>query len=254
MLNPPSPELLDRLRARLGPAAFRDPAALHDRAARALAGQGPGDRPGQCRRDRRHCPRLRRSTGRHRALWRRHRAGRRAGPVRRAANRSCCRSSGWRRSAKPCRRENVLIAEAGAILADVQAAAEAAGRLFPLSLASEGSARIGGLLSTNAGGVNVLRYGNGARALPRAGGGAARRLGLERADPAAQGQHRLRPARPADRGRGHARHHHRRGAAAVPRARPRKAPPCWPCRRPPRRSTCWRWRASSWARSSRPSS
>ncbi|MBK1636829.1 FAD-binding oxidoreductase [Rhodovulum adriaticum] len=56
--------------------------------------------------------------------------------------------------------ENVLVAEAGAILADVQVAAEEAGRLFPLSLASEGSARIGGLLSTNAGGVNVLRYGN----------------------------------------------------------------------------------------------
>ncbi|MDU8910354.1 FAD-binding oxidoreductase [Aestuariicoccus sp. MJ-SS9] len=56
--------------------------------------------------------------------------------------------------------ENVLIAEAGAILADVQAAARDVDRLFPLSLASEGSARIGGLLATNAGGVNVLRYGN----------------------------------------------------------------------------------------------
>ncbi len=60
--------------------------------------------------------------------------------------------------------ENVLIAEAGCILADVQTAAADVNRLFPLSLASEGSARIGGLLSTNAGGVNVLRYGN-ARAL-----------------------------------------------------------------------------------------
>ena len=56
--------------------------------------------------------------------------------------------------------ENVLIAEAGATLADVQNAAEGAERLFPLSLASEGTARIGGCLSTNAGGVNVLRYGN----------------------------------------------------------------------------------------------
>ncbi len=60
--------------------------------------------------------------------------------------------------------ENVLVAEAGVILADVQAAADEVNRLFPLSLASEGSARIGGLLSTNAGGVNVVRYGN-ARAL-----------------------------------------------------------------------------------------
>ncbi|MDG1118314.1 MAG: FAD-binding oxidoreductase [Flavimaricola sp.] len=56
--------------------------------------------------------------------------------------------------------ENVLVADGGTILADIQAAAEAEGRLFPLSLASEGSARIGGLLATNAGGVNVLRYGN----------------------------------------------------------------------------------------------
>lgn len=56
--------------------------------------------------------------------------------------------------------ENVMVVEAGCILGDVQDAARAADRLFPLSLASEGSARIGGNLSTNAGGVNVLRYGN----------------------------------------------------------------------------------------------
>jgi FAD/FMN-containing dehydrogenase len=56
--------------------------------------------------------------------------------------------------------ENVLTVEAGATLAAVQAAAEGAGRMFPLSLASEGSARVGGILGTNAGGVNVLRYGN----------------------------------------------------------------------------------------------
>ncbi|MEM8856583.1 MAG: FAD-binding oxidoreductase, partial [Pseudomonadota bacterium] len=49
---------------------------------------------------------------------------------------------------------------AGAILADVQAAADEAGRLFPLSLGSEGSARIGGLIGTNAGGTGVLAYGN----------------------------------------------------------------------------------------------
>lgn len=55
--------------------------------------------------------------------------------------------------------ENTLIAEAGAILADVQSAAENIGRLFPLSYASQGSARIGGGLSVNSGGLNVLRYG-----------------------------------------------------------------------------------------------
>ena len=50
--------------------------------------------------------------------------------------------------------------EAGTILAEVQQAAAAVGCYFPLSLASEGSCTIGGNLSTNAGGVNVLRYGN----------------------------------------------------------------------------------------------
>ncbi|MBI4755196.1 MAG: FAD-binding oxidoreductase [Betaproteobacteria bacterium] len=55
---------------------------------------------------------------------------------------------------------NTLTAEAGCTLHAVQAAAEAAGRLFPLSVASEGSCEIGGNLSTNAGGVHVLRYGN----------------------------------------------------------------------------------------------
>jgi FAD/FMN-containing dehydrogenase len=53
-----------------------------------------------------------------------------------------------------------LIAEAGAILADVHKAAGEIGKFFPLSLASEGSCTIGGNLSTNAGGVDVLRYGS----------------------------------------------------------------------------------------------
>lgn len=56
--------------------------------------------------------------------------------------------------------EALMIVEAGMTLAEVQAAAAAAGRLFPLSLASEGTARIGGNLATNAGGTAVLRYGN----------------------------------------------------------------------------------------------
>jgi FAD/FMN-containing dehydrogenase len=56
--------------------------------------------------------------------------------------------------------ENVLIAEAGVTLRAVQDAALAHDRLFPLSLASEGSATIGGVLATNAGGVHVLRHGN----------------------------------------------------------------------------------------------
>jgi FAD/FMN-containing dehydrogenase len=55
---------------------------------------------------------------------------------------------------------NTLNVEAGCILETIQEAASQAGRLFPLSLASEGSCTVGGNLSTNAGGVNVLRYGN----------------------------------------------------------------------------------------------
>jgi FAD/FMN-containing dehydrogenase len=55
---------------------------------------------------------------------------------------------------------DTVTAEAGCVLADIQRAAAAADRLFALSLAAEGSCQIGGNLSTNAGGVNVLRYGN----------------------------------------------------------------------------------------------
>ena len=55
---------------------------------------------------------------------------------------------------------DTLTADAGCPLQQVQEAAAAAGRLFPLSLASEGSCTIGGNLSTNAGGTAVLRYGN----------------------------------------------------------------------------------------------
>jgi FAD/FMN-containing dehydrogenase len=55
---------------------------------------------------------------------------------------------------------NTIAVEAGCILANIQQAAVAVDRLFPLSLGAEGSCQIGGNLSTNAGGVNVLRYGN----------------------------------------------------------------------------------------------
>ncbi len=57
------------------------------------------------------------------------------------------------------KRNNSLTIEAGAPLVDAQSAADEANRLFPLSLGSEGQATIGGLISTNAGGVAVLRYG-----------------------------------------------------------------------------------------------
>ncbi|PJK27762.1 FAD-binding oxidoreductase [Minwuia thermotolerans] len=55
---------------------------------------------------------------------------------------------------------DTITVEAGCVLADVQAAADEAGRLFPMRIASEGTCQIGGNLSTNAGGTAVLRYGN----------------------------------------------------------------------------------------------
>ena len=56
--------------------------------------------------------------------------------------------------------DNTMTVDAGVILARVQEEAQRHGRLFPLSLAAEGSATIGGNLATNAGGEQVLRYGN----------------------------------------------------------------------------------------------
>ena len=84
--------------------------------------------------------------------------------------------------------DDVMIVEAGLPLVMAQETAAAAGRFFPLSLASEGTATIGGLISTNAGGA-ALRH----HARPGAGdrGGAARRLGVPRAEAPAQGQYRL---------------------------------------------------------------
>jgi len=55
--------------------------------------------------------------------------------------------------------DNVAVAEAGVILSDLHDAAAAAGRRFPLSLGAKGSATVGGLVSTNAGGTQVLRFG-----------------------------------------------------------------------------------------------
>ncbi|TGX52827.1 FAD-binding oxidoreductase [Sphingomonas gei] len=54
---------------------------------------------------------------------------------------------------------NLAVAEGGVILADLRAAAEDAGRRFPMDLGARGSATIGGLVSTNAGGTQVLRFG-----------------------------------------------------------------------------------------------
>ena len=54
---------------------------------------------------------------------------------------------------------NSMVVDAGCVLAAIQAAAAAEGRLYPVSLGAEGSCQIGGNISTNAGGLRVLRYG-----------------------------------------------------------------------------------------------
>jgi len=80
---------------------------------------------------------------------------------------------------------NTLVAEAGCILGNLRRAAQEAGRLLPLSLAAEDSSQIGGNLATNAGGVNVVRYGM-ARELV---------LGLEAVLPTGEVFHGLRTLR-----------------------------------------------------------
>ncbi len=86
--------------------------------------------------------------------------------------------------------ENALVAEAGVVLTQVHDAAEAVDRLFPLSLGAKGSATVGGLVSTNAGGVQVLRYGT-MRALT---------LGIEAVLPDGTVHHGLKPLRKDNRG------------------------------------------------------
>ena len=102
-----------------------------------------------------------------------------------------------------------------------------------------GLGTVGGMIATNAGGIHVVRYGTmraqvlGVEAVLGDGSVVSppRRPG--------EGQHRLRPGRPADRQRGHARRRHRGAAAAGAPPRPHRVPWCWPpCRRWPRR---WPW-------------
>ncbi len=136
--------------------------------------------------------------------------------------------------------ENVILAEAGATLAAVQQAADGAGRLFPLSLASEGTATIGGNLATNAGGTGVLRYGN-ARDLC---------LGLEAVLPDGSVWHGLKRLRKDNTG--YDLKNLLIGAEGTLASSPPRRCGCsrsprtgwwrfWPCpRRRPRR-TCWRW-------------
>lgn len=86
--------------------------------------------------------------------------------------------------------DNRAVCEAGVILAELQEAAIAAGRRFPLSLAARGSATVGGLVSTNAGGTQVLRFGTMRRLV----------LGIEAVLPDGSLWEGLRPLRKDNRG------------------------------------------------------
>ncbi|MBN9489727.1 MAG: FAD-binding oxidoreductase [Alphaproteobacteria bacterium] len=104
---------------------------------------------------------------------------------------------------------DTIVVDAGCTLSEVQAAAEEAGRLFPLSLGSEGTCQIGGNIATNAGGLEVLRYGSTRELV----------LGLEvvlaNGDVLAQ-MPELRSQAAFHRIRGHTRYHYRRSAQTLP--------------------------------------
>jgi FAD/FMN-containing dehydrogenase len=112
---------------------------------------------------------------------------------------------------------DTITVDAGVVLKQIQIAAEQVDRFFPLSLGAEGSCQIGGNISTNAGGIQVLRYGN-TRALV---------MGLEVVLPDGRIWDGLRGLRKDNtgydmkagvhRGRGHIGHHYRGGAPLFPR-------------------------------------
>ena len=91
-----------------------------------------------------------------------------------------------------------------------------AGLVFGVDLAARDTATVGGMASTNAGGLRTVRYGNMGEQVDRFAGRAARRFAAAPAQPGAQRQHRLRPAGAVRRRRRHPRRHHRAGSAATP--------------------------------------
>ncbi|MCX7302006.1 MAG: FAD-binding oxidoreductase [Rhodobacterales bacterium] len=164
MLNPVTPAFLDGLRAFLPPMAFREATDAYLREPRGrLVGQGVVVAPGSVEEVAavvRACAAARVGIVPHGGG-----TGLVGGQIMGEGPLPVILSSDRLRAVRAVYpSENVLVAEAGVTLRAVQEAAEGVDRLFPLSLASEGSARVGGFLSTNAGGVHVLRYGN-ARAL-----------------------------------------------------------------------------------------
>ena len=100
---------------------------------------------------------------------------------------------------------NLAVAEAGMILADLHDEAAEVGRRFPLTLGARGSCTIGGLIATNAGGTQVLRFGTMRALVAGVEAVLARRHDPRRPVGAQEGQSRLQPRPAADRLRRHAR-------------------------------------------------
>jgi FAD/FMN-containing dehydrogenase len=104
---------------------------------------------------------------------------------------------------------------AGATLAEVQRAAAAAGLMFGVDLAARDSATVGGMASTNAGGLRSVRYGNMGEQVLGLDVALPRRVAGAPAQPGSPRQHRLRPRVAVHRRRGHVGRHHRAGSAAA---------------------------------------
>jgi FAD/FMN-containing dehydrogenase len=148
---------------------------------------------------------------------------------------------------------DTITVEAGVILKEIQSAADRADRLFPLSLGAEGSCQIGGNISTNAGGVQVLRYGSMRNLV----------LGLEVVLPTAAFWMRLRGLRKDNTGydmkqlfigaEARSASSRRRCCGCSP-SRPPARPPGSPSSRRLPPSPCWASCAPAWVTPSRPSS
>ena len=107
---------------------------------------------------------------------------------------------------------------AGVTLAAVQRTAASAGLLFGVDLSARDSATVGGMASTNAGGLRTVRYGNMGEQVVGTGGGTARRLDCAAAQRGSPRQHRLRPDLAVRRRRGHPGRDHRTRPSAASHA------------------------------------
>ncbi len=158
------PALLDRFTEIVGEAhALRAEAdiSLCARAARAMdRPHAAGAEAGQRRGGEPHPGARHRNAHACRAAGRQHRPRRRPGAACRSGNEIVVSLSRLNRVREIDTLSNTVTAEAGVVLEALHRAVDAADRMFPLSLASQGSCEIGGNLSSNAGGTAVLAYGN----------------------------------------------------------------------------------------------